>query len=159
MSIICGIDVGSEKSGVCIWNTDKQEILYSNHEEANGAIPFDVHGSCWVTHYVIEDIRSYGMPVGVTTFDTCKAIGRFQERLEQNEQDYYLVFKPEIQLHFCHTSRAKDANIARVLKDRFGEKGTKKNQGTLYPLKKHSWDAFALCVYLEDHIIDGEIKF
>ena len=155
MSVICGIDVGSEKSGVCIWDTQKQEIFYANDAESNSAVPLDVHGTAWVTHYVIEDIRSYGMPVGVTTFDTCKAIGRFQERLEKARQDYFLVFKPEVQLHFCKTSRAKDANIARVLKDRFGEKGTKKNQGTLYPLKKHSWDGFALCIYFEDVILKG----
>ena len=155
MAFICGIDVGSENSGVCIWDTQKQVIMYSNDEMPNKNIPFEGYAH----HYVIEDIKSYGMPVGKTTFDTCKAIGRFQERLERLGSDHYLVFKPEIQLHFCNTTRAKDANIARVLKDRFGEKGTKKNQGILYNLKRHSWDAFALCIYLEDHIsdVDGKI--
>ena len=157
LSIIYGIDVGSDNSGVCVWDTEKQKILYSNEADPNTGIPWG--GDHKIDYYVIEDIKSYGMPVGKTTFDTCKAIGRFQVRLEKDGQDYYLVFKPEIQLHFCHSSRAKDANIARVLKDRFGEKGTKKNQGTLYQLVRHAWDAFALCIYLEDHIIDGEIKF
>ncbi|MAF51034.1 MAG: hypothetical protein CMH64_02990 [Nanoarchaeota archaeon] len=154
MAIIYGIDVGSEKSGICIWDTQKQKILcaddqYPNHMVAQQSAHY----------YVIEDIKSYGMPVGKTTFDTCKAIGRFQERMEKKQKSYALIFKSDIQLHFCHTTKAKDANVKRVLLDRFGEKGTKKNQGITYGLKNHSWDAFALCVYLEDHIKDdGSLK-
>jgi len=132
---------------VCIWDTQKQKILYADDACDNEQVTYS-----FAHYYVIEDIKSYGMPVGKTTFDTCKAIGQFQERLKQREVVAQMVTKPEIQLHFCNTSRAKDANIKRVLLDRFGEKGTKKNQGLLYPLKNHSWDAFALCIYFEDHM-------
>lgn len=154
MAIIYGIDVGSEKSGVCIWDTQKQKIIYKDDQHPNEMIPHQ-----FAHYYVIEDIKSYGMPVGKTTFDTCKAIGRFQERLEKKDKVYYLVFKPEIQIHFCNTTRAKDASIKRVLLDRFGEKGTKKKQGVLYGLANHAWDSFALCIYIEDHLDDdGTIK-
>lgn len=153
MSIICGIDVGSENSGICFWDTKRQKIVSSNDKQPN-----DILTAHSANYIVIEDVVSYGMPVGKSTFDTCKAIGMFKERFDQihDGKPVYLVTKPEIQLHFCNTSRAKDANIKRVLLDRFGEKGTKKNQGTLYPLKNHSWDAFALCIYLEDNILKGD---
>jgi hypothetical protein len=155
MSFIIGIDVGSTYSGICIWDTKHQEINYCNDSLSNKNVPY-LTKECKLDYtrkdcyFVIEDIKSYGMPVGATTFDTCKAIGRFQERIESYGDSYIMVSKPEVQVHFCNTTKAKDANIKRVLKDRFGEKGTKKKQGVLYNLKSHSWDAFALCIYYED---------
>jgi hypothetical protein len=158
---IVGIDVGSTHSGICVWNTKHQEVEYCNEALPNKNVPYfsenhklDYTGKNCV--FVIEDIKSYGMPVGATTFDTCKAIGRFQERIESYGDSYIMVFKSEIQVHFCNTSKAKDANIKRVLKDRFGEKGTKKNQGILYNLKSHSWDAFALCIYYQDKFLNDK---
>ena len=75
MALIYGIDAGSEKSGVCIWDTQKQKITYLNDACDNDQVT-----ATKAHYYVIEDIKSYGMPVGKTTFDTCKAVGRFQER-------------------------------------------------------------------------------
>ncbi len=108
-----------------------------------------------VNKYVIEDIKSFGMPVGEKVFGTLRVIGRLQERLGNP----VMVFKREIQLHFCNTTRSKDANIRRVLIDRFGAKGTKKNPGVTYGLKDHAWDAFALCIWYEDnrHSLNGGV--
>jgi ribulose kinase len=35
MAIIYGIDVGSEKSGICIWDTQKQKILCADDQYPN----------------------------------------------------------------------------------------------------------------------------
>lgn len=148
--IICGIDPGPETSGICVWDTDRQTICAHNAICENNLIVDTAEYGDGVAErkidkFVIEDIACFGVSVGKSVFDTLKVIGRLQERL-----DYQMVFKNDIQLHFCNTKKAKDANIKRVLLDRFGEKGTKKNPGITYNLKNHSWDAFALCIYYQD---------
>ncbi len=102
--------------------------------------------------FIIEDVTCYGMPVGKDVMDTCKTIGRLQERLGviRDKRDIILAPKRYIQLHFCNTTRSKDTNIKRVLLDRFGEKGTKKKKGITYGLKDHAWSAFALTIWYED---------
>ena len=140
--IICGIDPGTETSGVCVWDTKKQTISVSDPNRINGCIIDYID----IDIFVIEDITCYGMPVGKEVFETCKFIGRLQERLDNP----IVIAKRYIQLHFCNTTRSKDANIKRVLLDRFGEKGTKKKKGITYGLKDHAWSAFALCIWYED---------
>lgn len=149
--IICGIDPGPETSGLCVWDTDKQEILARNEMCENNLIIYTAEYERKVDKYIIEDIACFGMAVGKSVFDTLKAIGRLQERL-----DYQMVFKNDIQLHFCNTKKAKDTNIKRVLLDRFGEKGTKKNPGITYGLSNHAWDSFALCIWYEDNHVNPE---
>ncbi len=147
--IICGIDPGTETSGVCVWDTVKQGVICSDSVADNryigvsGVVGFVRYIA---DRYVIEDITCYGMPVGKEVFETCKLIGRLQERLDNP----IVIAKRDVQLHFCNTTKAKDANIKRVLKDRFGEKGTRKNPGITYGLKDHAWDSFALCIWYED---------
>lgn len=155
--IIAGIDPGPITSGLCIWDTNKQKILFHHKEFLNdniemGEISYNdgAISTSNYTHidvYIIEDIKSYGMAVGESVFATCKQIGRLQERLI----GVVTAYKRDIQLHFCNTTKAKDKNIKRVLLDRFGEKGTKKNPGTTYGLSDHAWDAFALCIFHQDN--------
>jgi hypothetical protein len=46
--------------------------------------------------------------------------------------------------------KAKDSNIRQALIDRFGDVGTKNNQGFFYGFKKDIWSAFAVgCTYLD----------
>lgn len=147
--IICGIDPGTETSGVCVWDTKKQVIVVSDDKLDNRCLGIvNDSGGIWYTieKYIIEDITCYGMSVGREVFETCKLIGRLQERLDNT----IVIAKRHIQLHFCNTTRAKDTNIKRVLLDRFGGKGTKKEPGITYGLKDHAWDAFALCIWYED---------
>lgn len=97
---------------------------------------------------VIEMIASYGMAVGKTVFDTVFWIGRFYERSESENKN--LMFRKDIKMHLCNSTRAKDANISQSLRDRFGEKGTKKNPGYFYGFKADEWAAFAVFVtYVE----------
>ncbi len=149
--IVCGIDPGTETSGVCVWDTAKQVILFSQSDYINDCIILKVIDNRDIDRFVVEDITCYGMPVGEEVFETCKLIGRLQERLDNP----VVIAKRYIQLHFCNTTRAKDANITRVLKDRFGEKGTKGKRGITYGLKSHSFDAFALCIYYQDVYLKG----
>jgi len=47
--------------------------------------------------------------------------------------------------------------VNQVLRDRFGEKGTKKNPGKLFGVHDHIWSALALAVYSADKVL-GEAK-
>ena len=52
--------------------------------------------------------------------------------------------------------KAKDSNIRQALMDRFGEVGTKKNQGYFYGFKADIWQAFAVCVtYHDKYMVKG----
>lgn len=96
----------------------------------------------------IEMIACYGMPVGKETFDTCLWIGRFMERAKKPVS---LVYRKDIKLHLCGTTKAKDGNVSQALKDKHGEVGTKKNPGPLYGVSKHIWSALAVADYHLSH--------
>lgn len=72
-----------------------------------------------VAQISIEMIKSYGMPVGATVFETCVWIGRFLELLQASDADPNLVGRADVKLHHCHSSKAKDSNVIQALIDRF----------------------------------------
>ena len=91
---------------------------------------------------VVEQIKSYGMSVSDSIFDTVFWSGRFCEACKS----WTRIPRMEVKLHICRDSRAKDGNIRQALIDRFGSPGTKKEPGLTYGLKKDLWQAFALAV-------------
>lgn len=99
---------------------------------------------------VIEDLQCFGMPVGKSVFETAKWIGRFQEYCDILGIKNHTVYRTDIKMHHCNSTRAKDSNIRQVLIDRFGKQGTKKNPGMTYGLAKDLWSAFAIAVYWYD---------
>jgi len=103
----------------------------------------------------IEMIASYGMAVGKEVFETCVWIGRYLE-LFTTISNVDLVYRRDIKLHHCHTSKAKDSNITQALVDRFAPsipnhgKGTKAAPGWFYGFKADIWAAYALAVLTAD---------
>ena len=67
-----------------------------------------------------------------------------------------LIYRKDVKLHLCHTTKAKDSNITQALIDRFasGEpnrgKGTKAAPGWFYGFKADIWQAYALAVLAAD---------
>lgn len=97
---------------------------------------------------VIEMIASYGMAVGASVFDTCVWIGRFIQA--RTCCDFEYIYRKEEKMNLCYSMKAKDSNIRQALIDRFGDVGTKSNQGFFYGFKKDIWSAFAVgCTYLD----------
>lgn len=101
---------------------------------------------------VIEMVASYGMAVGKTVFDTVFWIGRFWEKSESVNKN--LLYRKDVKMYLCNSMKAKDANISQALRDKFGEKGTKKNPGFFFGFKSDEWSAFAVFVtYVESGYI------
>ncbi len=101
------------------------------------------------TEVVIEQVGHYGlgMPAGASVFDTCFESGRFAEIVYSiTGKIPERVLRPTVKTALCGTPRAKDSNVIQALKDRFGDKGTKKNPGWFYGFKADCWQAYALGV-------------
>lgn len=107
---------------------------------------------------VIERIASYGMPVSETVFETVFWTGRFVEHAEGGRRQWDRITRKEIKLHLCNSLRANDAAVIQALKDRFGEKGTKKNPGLLYGIKGDEWQALAVAVAYAEGVRHEEKK-
>lgn len=148
--VVISVDPGSSESAIVIWNgTSIGTALILPNEDL---IRLLLKSTKLMENHLfsIERIGSYGMIVGQEVFDTCVFIGRLQQVALQAGADVRLVFRRDVKLHLCGQARAKDANVTQALKDRFGEKGTKKEQGVTYKLSSHLWQAFALAVYTFD---------
>lgn len=105
----------------------------------------------------IEWIQAMGMAVGKEVFETCLWVGRFVEAFGCG--NVRLIPRGAIKLHHCGSARAKDGNIAQALKDKYGEKGTKKAPGYFFGVSSHAWQAFAVAAYvMEGGKSDNELR-
>ena len=116
----------------------------------------------------IEQIRSYGMAVGATIFDTVHWSGRFHQYvldLAKDEPTVQVILVPrrDVKMHLCHTNKAKDVNVNTALADKYGGmkvcKGTKANPGPLYGIAGDMWAALALAVTVRENLIDGKYLY
>ena len=103
-------------------------------------------------HLVIEDIQSYGMPVGVEIFQTVFWSGRFAQAWPGT---WSLLPRRAVKLALCHSARATDATVRQALIDRYGPGrqqaiGTKKAPGPLYGITGDCWQALALAIAYEE---------
>lgn len=124
---------------------------------------FDFDGGP-ISQMAIEMVASYGMPVGADVFETCVWIGRFQQAHDSHGtygSPCDLVYRRNVKLHLCHTTKAKDSNITQALIDRFASgqpnrgKGTKADPGWFYGFKADIWQAYALAVLTADTTKDA----
>lgn len=97
----------------------------------------------------IEEIASYGMPVGREVFQTVHWSGRFTELAERNGARVISIPRGEIKIYLCGSAKAKDANIRQSLLDKVGPQGTKKHPGPTYGISKDVWAALAVAVTVE----------
>lgn len=158
MHYIVGIDPGNKESAYCIVNEnmmpmwfgkyENEEMWHRLHQDLQYLTPTDE------VEFAIENVQSYGMPVGVEVFDTVRWIGHLEERLK-----YYpmtRIFRNDEKMCICNSPRANDATIRQALVDRFapGEpnfgKGTKKAPGFFYGFRADIWQAYAVCVTCHD---------
>jgi hypothetical protein len=148
---IFAIDPGCMESAVVVWDGEK---ILDHYKMENHIVLKRLKYLAATTPVYIEMIASYGMPVGAEVFDTCVWIGRFIQALKENRPEGMMtsspigtVFRKDIKMFLCGSSRAKDSNIRTALIDLYGKPGTKKAPGVTYGLKNDTWAAFAVAVY------------
>lgn len=146
---IFAIDPGPEESAWVLYDPEGHRINEFSNGESNDLLRTRLHRMLMLTHptraprLVVEMIASYGMPVGMSTFETCVWIGRFVEAWSPRYD--WRCYRIEVKTHVCHDSRAKDANVRRALMDRFPV-GNKKNPGPGYGISGDGWAALGVAV-------------
>jgi hypothetical protein len=147
--MILAIDPGPTESAWVFWDGGR---LHSFAKGPNAAVIEVVKQAKGNAACVIEQIASYGMPVGAEVFETVFWSGRFAEAF--GAEYVHRVPRLTVKMHLCHNSRAKDGNIRQALLDRFGGKdkalGKKASPGPLYGVSGDVWAALALAVAWSD---------
>src|SRR5690625_5398507 len=108
----------------------------------------------WEYRYAIEMIASYGTPVGASVFETCLWIGRFTEIVERGGKASSLVYRKDVKMHLCNSTKAKDGNIRQAMIERCpatggGKKpviGIKSNPGPMYGASADMGGAFGVAL-------------
>lgn len=149
MSRILAIDPGTTESGWCLYEDGR--VVAADVFDNNDMLDTVYHTPA--DRLAIEMIASYGMAVGREVFETCVWIGRFKQSWHDPDA-VQLVYRRDVKLHLCGTSKAKDANIRQALLDLFprtgGGKtpqiGTKAQPGPLFGVSSHAWAALGVAV-------------
>lgn len=167
--MILAIDPGNIESGY-VFTKDNLEIIEKGKIKNEDLIRkiewFLYYNSTNKTHFAIEGVQSYGMPVGIEVFETCIWIGRFIQEainLGYSEKDIKFIYRKDEKINLCHSMKANDTTIKQALVDRFAPgqknygKGTKKEPGWFYGFAKDMWSGYAIAVTYHDlYMKEGE---
>jgi sulfur relay (sulfurtransferase) DsrC/TusE family protein len=152
--VILAIDPGDKQSAYVFMDEDYKPVEFGKVDNFQMMGIVDDTGTDKV---VIEMVASYGMAVGAEVFETVYWIGRFYQ-IAHKRCPTERMLRRDVKLNLCHNARAKDSNIIQALKDRFGDKGTKKAPGWFYGFKADCWQAYALAVTYADQAKEGRAQ-
>lgn len=155
---LLAIDPGNIESGWAVLRRADYRPIQAGKSENETLLQMMQQGMPGVDCVAIEQIGHYGtgMPAGVSVFDTCRWIGRFEQVTIQFGLPPQLTLRATVKAHICGSAKAKDGNVAQALADRFapGEprrgKGTKSDPGWFYGFADDMWQAYGLGVYTLD---------
>lgn len=131
---LLAIDPGPTESALLLYNTTtKRPVAWEK-------LP---NTCCWPTwawtadRLAVEQVASYGMPVGAEVFETCVWTGRYIERWYHHHETHPVrVTRKQVMVHVCGSARGNDATLRMALIDRYGGKeravGRKASPGPLY---------------------------
>ena len=149
MSYVIGLDPGPERSAVVVFDgtapqftrlLPNQDILHYLRDWRTGILA--------AAMLVIEQVASFGMPVGEEVFETVFWSGRFAEAYGFDRVGR--INRLAVKMALCHDSRAKDANIRQAILDLYGGKqraiGRKATPGPLYGISGDMWSALAVAI-------------
>jgi hypothetical protein len=147
--VILAIDPGPEMSAYVLLKHPLAKPVEG--AKAKNDQMLELLGTFAGAHLVIEQIASYGMPVGAPVFATCVWSGRFWQRWVDMDREASFLPRLAVKMHLCKDSRANDATIRQALIDRYGPGkeraiGVKKAPGPLYGIKADVWAALALAI-------------
>lgn len=157
--LILSIDPGCIETAYTLIDENDLHIVEHGKVKNETLLLFITHLNSRVNHIAIEMIASMGMAVGTEVFETVFWIGRFWEASEKHSRCKKLkIYRKEEKINLCGTMKAKDSNIIQALKDRFGDKGTKKNPGWFFGFAADIWQAYAVGVTYYDLYIKDKLK-
>lgn len=144
--MIIAIDPGPVETG---WAVMDGKLVTDSGVINNGDLESSLRNSM-AKALAYEMIASYGMPVGASVFDTCVWIGRFISAFGPERS--FPVFRKDVTMHLCNSTRAKDANVRQAIIDLYEgsgggsipQIGTKKYPGPLYGVSRHAWPAIGV---------------
>jgi hypothetical protein len=144
MKAVMGIDPGPEQTAYFVLNADE---TFKEWGKIPNADMYKVLLGRTCCEVACEKFESFGMAVGMTTFETVRWEGEYRCLCRQFGLAFHPVTRKQVKSHWCHTHRATDANIRQALLDYYGPQGNKANPGKTYGLKKDVWSALALAGY------------
>lgn len=163
MRYIIGIDPGCSETAFCSVDQDLRPIWFEKRLNELGYCDLVEHLMTITppdrVEIVIENVESFGMPVGREIFDTLIWIGMLHQRLKA--YPITLITRHMEKLTICHSPKANDATIKRALVDRFAPddknygKGTKAAPGWFYGFSADVWSAYAIAVTYDDMLHSG----
>lgn len=148
---VLGVDPGPTQTGWCVYLPDTHRVLSCG--VAENAKMLERLRTVSYSRVAMEMIASYGMPVGREVFETCVWIGRFMQALALPES-VDLVYRKDVKMHLCGTTKAKDGNVRQAILDLFPrtgggatpQVGTKGQPGPLYGVSTHAWPALGVAI-------------
>ena len=153
---LLAIDPGNEESALLIYDTESRLPVEWEKVDNVTALTMIEMSSRSENLLAIEMVASYGMAVGATVFDTCVWAGRFIERWRMGQAkfarpEHMCIYRKNVKLHLCGSTRAKDPNVRQALIDRYGPGkdkaiGKKATPGPLYGMSGDCWAALAVAV-------------
>ncbi len=148
---IHAIDPGPAKSAIVTLGDDFVRAQTGDNDLVLGVVNA---AAIYGDKLVIEQIASYGMPVGAEVFETVFWSGRFAQAWEQLRPLSVAIRIPRlaVKVALCHDSRAKDANIRQALIDRFGGPSCIRKGGALYKVHGDEWAALAVAVTFKEKL-------
>lgn len=150
MTQIVAIDPGTRESA---W-----AMMIGRHVQCAGKEPNEevlqsiIDGRLTGSELIIEQVASYGMPVGAEVFATVHWSGRFDQAWRDAQGQHAkvrLITRNEVKMALCYrTSKVNDGVIRQRLIDLYGGNdvavGKKKTPGPLYGIVGDQWAAVAL---------------
>lgn len=168
MAKILAIDPGTSESAYVVYDTYLTTL--TDQREKRNMRDFGIYSNEYMLSIVqtvsvdclaIEMIASYGMAVGKTVFETCVWIGRMAQQFRTTQKKpFHFVYRTDVKMHLCNSTRAKDSNIRQAILDLYPETGggktpqvgTKAQPGPLYGVSKDVWSALAVAItFAETH--------
>lgn len=121
MRTVYGIDPGSKESAFVGWNGERHKPAYI---VSNDHLLGLIHDSQFSASDIIgiEQVRSYGMPIGNETLDTCEWSGRFREAAEKSGAIVSMVPRKLVVIHLCGSVGAGgDTAVNQALRAKYGD--------------------------------------
>ncbi len=150
---LLAIDPGPVKSAWVILDEDKYPVQHGLEENEAVLAQIALH-ALGCDALVIEMIEGRGMPVDKHVFETCVMIGKIEQVWDTASQrkPRHRIFRREVKLTICGSSRAKDSNIRQAILDRYPatgggatpQVGTKARPGVLFGIARDTWAALAV---------------